>query len=248
MNIIKLISELVSESEFFISIVISSLICKSIIPKYYIYIELASHITTICGIIMFYYLDNINGWWTNKKIIKRRTKLTYIDMIPRVFINLVGSSIIYNNILLAISNKRGLTYNENDSNISILLDILIIYFIYDIFFYIFHIIIHQPLFYSFIHKTHHQTYGDIAISAYYMNFIDYMLEFIIPYWLALYIWNPNYIASLNFVIIGNINGLITHSGYKFYGFPNPEPHQDHHLELKKKYGVGGPWDFIFNTN
>ena len=129
----------------------------------------------------------------------------------------------------------------------VITDFIAIYLIYDFCFYIFHRIIHHPRFYSSIHKLHHNTFADIALSANYMTVADYFLEIIIPYWIATTVWNSCFLASFLFAIIGNINGLITHGGYNFMFMPNPYDHQEHHIYFNKNYGTGGPWDYLLST-
>lgn len=244
--LLSIINYFINDNIFYFLLIINLIIFQEKIPKYYYFIELCSHIIMILLLPIFYYIDTNTGWWAKYKIIKRQTKLTYGDMLPKVILNNIMASIIYNIVLLPLSNYRGFIYYKT-TNINIIIDVFAIYLIYDMCFYTFHKIIHYPQLYNYIHKLHHQTYGDIAISSHYMTLPDYFLELIIPFWIAITIYNPNYLASLIFIIIGQINGLITHSGYNFPTLPNPDNHQLHHLILKRHFGVGGPWDLIFNT-
>ena len=57
-----------------------------------------------------------------------------------------------------------------------------------------------------------------------------------------------FLTSFLFAVIGQLNGIVTHGGYKFFGLPNPYNHQDHHLYFNKNFGAGGPWDYLLGTN
>ncbi len=80
-----------------------------------------------------------------------------------------------------------------------------------------------------------------------MHIFDYMLELIIPYWLSIIICDINYTSSTIFLILGQLNGILTHSGYNFPFCPNPKDHLKHHLYSNINFGVGGPWDYLLNT-
>ena len=124
------------------------------------------------------------------------------------------------------------------------MDMLRLYFIFDLFFYVFRRSIHHPVFY-FIHKKHNSTYADNPISTHYMSFMDFMLEGILPFWIATVLVNLSLTSTMCFLIIGQVNGLITHSGYQLFGFPSPD---NHHVSFNRRYGVGWPWDCIFGIN
>ena len=139
---------------------------------------------------VFYYMDNNNGWWNKNKIIIKNNNFTSNSNL--LIINLINTFmgyIIYKFILLNISQRNGLIHN-NENIIIIIKDFTIIFFIFDFFFYFFHRLMHCPLLYKKIHKLHHQINANIVLSANYMTRIDYILEIILPYWLALYLYNP----------------------------------------------------------
>ena len=198
--------------------------------------------------ILYYYMDNNIGWWNINKIITNRNNL--ISDSNLIIVNLLNSIIGYifnKKILLTISENNGLIHN-NENIFVILRDFFAIFYIYDFLFYINHRLLHTQLLYKKYHKLHHSIYANCSFSANYMTIIDYLLEVIIPYWLGLYLYNPCFMSSFIFAIIGQLNGAITHSGYKFKFFVNPKNHMEHHLYFKKNYGVGGPWDYLFKTN
>ena len=209
-----------------------------------------SQITLYVTSCVYYYMDNNVGWWMNYKIIPRskenKYKISYNKLITINFINSLLGYIINKKILLNISSNRGLIYN-NENLFIVLRDFLAIFYLYDFFFYINHRLIHTPLLYKKIHKLHHSIYANCAFSANYMTCTDYLLEIIFPFWLALYIYNPCFMSSYIFAIIGQLNGAITHSGYNLKYFGNPIKHRGHHLYFNKNYGIGGPCDYLFKT-
>lgn len=199
--------------------------------------------------LLFYYFDSHIGWWSKyKRIHNRKQKIDLFIALPQVFINDFFLILNYFYFYIPYANNRGLNVSETPpSLLHFSIDMFMYYLIYDAFFYCFHYFIHNKYLYSFIHKKHHETYADCGITTHYMGTIDFFLELIIPYQLAIFIWNGNWFSSLCFAVLGQINGVVTHSGYNFPGLPIPDTHQDHHLLLNGNYGVGGPWDWVFGT-
>ena len=144
------------------------------IPKSYNSIIISSYSILYIGSFIYWYMDTHNGWWTNHKHnSSRKTPIEFLDLLPRVVINNILGYLCYQNILLSISKTRGLNdYNTNIFNIFI--NMIAIYLIFDFCFYFFHRLIHHPMLYSYIHKIHHSTFADIAISTHYMGLIDYL--------------------------------------------------------------------------
>ena len=108
---------------------------------------------------------------------------------------------------------------------------------YDVVFYCGHYLMHLPRFYKNVHKMHHSTFGDVAISGYYMTVVDLVGEFILPMYLPMYILNANVNIAFTVAVIGQINGLVSHSGYDFPVLPYSADHLTHHLVQRKNYGV-----------
>lgn len=221
------------------------------IEKNFESIFFGSQITLYFTSCLYYYMDHYDGWWINYKVIPKskenKYNINYQKLLAINFINSFIGYIINKKILLTISVNRGLIYN-NENLFVVLRDFFAIFLIYDFFFYINHRLIHIPLLYKKIHKLHHSIYANCAFSANYMTCTDYLLEIIFPFWSALYIYNPCFTSSYIFAIIGQINGAITHSGYNLKYFVNPKNHMNHHLYFNKNYGIGGAWDYIFNSN
>ncbi len=247
MNISPYLHSLYQNKTAYAIIVLSTYSLSDFIPVSYYSIIFAMQSILYFGAFLFWYMDTHHGWWSKyKRDIHQPSDTTFIQMLPRVLFNNVASYFIYTKILLTISNDRGLV-DDNPSFLKMVMDLILVFYTFDFLFYFSHRLIHLPPFYKYIHKLHHTTHGDNAISVHYMTLPDFLMEVIIPYWIAITLWNCSFISSLIFAILAQINGIITHSGYNFVGFMNPYVHQDHHLYFNKNFGVGGPWDDILQT-
>ena len=190
----------------------------------------------------FQYLDTHNGWWRKYKKQDYINDIRFFRIVKQAIKNNVMGYVIYMCILLPLSNNRG--FVNHHGIINIVLDVCLLIFTYDLIFYFFHRAIHMPNIY-FIHKKHHQTYGNMGITAHYMNPFDFILETFLPFWISTTLWNTCFIASFIVAIVGQINAVLTHSGYT-YGI-NYDPHHLHHLNHKTNFGVTELWDYLLNT-
>ena len=193
----------------------------------------------IIGGYIFQYLDTHTGPWTHKKIHNNSNNIIpFNKVLPTVITNIAIGNISSYYYIEYLENKRGFSSSE-ENLLTVCYQFLQLFFIYDIIFFTFHYIIHIPLLYKLIHKKHHLTFGNMAITGHYMTVSDYFLEILVPFWLSVYIINPCFKSTFIFSVVGQINGLITHSGYKFYGLSNPEYHCSHHTKNNINYGSGG---------
>jgi len=235
--------------EFFPYILFTLLISNLVdyIPKTLNVIAISSHLIVYISSLLYLYMDTYDGWWSKYRYsLVKQNKIKFLDIFPKVIRNNIVGILFYWFILLSISKNRGLG-NHNANTYKILIDLVVLFFIFDTIFYIFHRILHHPYIYRF-HKVHHSTFAEIGISIHYMDCIDYLMEVILPYWISISMWNSCFMASLIFAVIGQLNGVIAHSGYKFPILPNPLSHQYHHVYFNKNYGTGGIWDYLFSTN
>ena len=119
--------------------------------------------------------------------------------------------------------------------------------LFDIIFYTGHRLIHTSLLYKYIHKKHHTINANIAISGYYMDTIDFFIKFMFPVYISTYLLNANILVLFICSVIGQINGLISHSAYNFPFLPYEKDHLLHHLKLHCNYGILF-MDYLFNTH
>ena len=169
------------------------------------------------------------------------------NILPNILLNHIISFITFI-LYTSYINKGLLIYSINSLNSLCLLTIecCLFFILFDIIFYIGHRLIHFPILYKYIHKTHHNINANIAISGYYMDIIDYFIEFMCPLYFSIYILNTNILVLFICSIIGQINGLISHSAYDFPFLPYEKDHLYHHLELHCNYGIVFT-DYLFNT-
>ena len=175
---------------------------------------------------------------------KRTNRLSEIELLPVVIKNHIISGLCL--ALYGSFTTRGLMTTNKPSLPQLYLEILAIFAGYDIIFYIGHRIIHHPLLYSRIHKMHHTTYANSAISGHYMGSVDYILEFILPFFIPIYLLNEDVLLFYTFCIIAQINGLVSHSGYNLPFTPYDKTHLYHHLYFDCNYGVFF-MDYLFST-
>ena len=212
--------------------------------KWYMYI-LSELLYWVVGLI---YLGFDNCDISSIKYYKVKTwkkkKIPEYSLLPIVIRNHIISALIYN-LYISYTNK-GLQNNDEIPLLYLFFQIGIFFSIFDIIFYIGHRLIHHNKLYPYIHKTHHNTHADIAISGYYMDIIDFIIEFMLPVYITTYILDLNIIVFFLSILIGQLNGLITHSGYNFPFIPYEKDHLYHHLELNHNYGILF-MDYLFNT-
>ena len=136
-----------------------------------------------------------------------------------------------------------------------ILQIAILLFIQDFWFYWSHRALHFPIFYKQIHK-HHNTY---ILSTVDTHFLEFIFGNILTFLIGMAVLGKTlHVFTLNFLIINrNITSSSDHSGYTFPWFPNeaypfhshPIYHNYHHLKNTGNYsGVFTLWDTIFRTN
>ena len=114
-----------------------------------------------------YKIHNINKNISFKNILS--------TILPTILLNHIISFTVF--ILYNLYTNKGLLIYS--SSLSLLtLECSLFFILFDIIFYIGHRIIHFPILYKYIHKTHHNINANIAISGYYMGVIDYFIEFI----------------------------------------------------------------------
>lgn len=125
-------------------------------------------------------------------------------------------------------------------------NLLVFFILSDVFFYIGHRLMHHPKIYSMVHKQHHLTRTTIGISGYYMGVIDFFGEFIIPFYLPFYLMGNCPLLMITAGLIGQLNGILSHSGHDLPLMPWSDDHQIHHLEQNYNFGFFVT-DYILRT-
>lgn len=140
--------------------------------------------------------------------------------------------------------------NRNDilyENIHIVVEIpkfIITIFVAELFFYNLHYLSHI-IFYSHVHKIHHQWKNTCAISAAYVHPLEYLFvslpTFILP---PIIVGNHWYFTNIWF-IFATFNVVIDHSGYKW--FSSSIHHYNHHKYTNINYGNKLFYDLYYNS-
>jgi lathosterol oxidase len=199
--------------------------------------------TFIVGVPIFQYMDTHNGWWTQKKLKSSNDSskkiIPFWETVPTVMCNIIFGSLLSYYYVEYIGKERGFGITNEKNLLIVSYQFLKLFLLFDIIFFIGHYTIHIPPLYRLIHKKHHLTFGDMAITAHYMTFTDYIIETILPFWCSIYIINPCFTTTLIWSVISQINGLITHSGYDFSCLNSPQNHYYHHTKININYGSGG---------
>lgn len=202
-------------------------------PKYLtIFMVLTYWIVGIFDIII-----RKKDWLKKYKLKKyRKENITEFKIIPNVLLNFFYSYIYFNHIYQNITSRGLMLTKTEPTFLNTLFELLIVFLIYDLFFYTGHYFLHFPSIYKY-HKKHHSVNGTIGISAIYMDKLDFLLEVVLPFTACFYISNCNLVTSYCLGIIGSINTVTTHMIYDLPFIPYSPEHFTHHLELKNNYGI-----------
>jgi len=199
--------------------------------------------TFLIGVPIFQYMDTHNGWWTQKKLKSKNDSskivIPFYKIVPTVICNNIFGALLSYYYVKYIGKEKGFGREGEENLLIVSYQFMQLFLLFDIIFFIGHYIIHTPPLYRLIHKKHHLTFGNMAITSHYMTFSDYIIETILPFWCSIYIINPCFTTTLIWTIIGQINGLITHSGYNLKWFQSPINHYYHHTKINVNYGSGG---------
>ena len=140
----------------------------------------------------------------------------------------------------------------NYSNIRLFIEFFAVCFINDIFYYIFHRIVHLPKFY-WIHKDHHSyRKNSFALVNHYLLSSEVCI-FIIPAIIGPILLQSHIYIVWMYMIWTNFIGTYGHSGYDFKLlniFVNPRDHDNHHKYPKTNFSTGFCYsivDRLFNS-
>jgi sterol desaturase/sphingolipid hydroxylase (fatty acid hydroxylase superfamily) len=108
-------------------------------------------------------------------------------------------------------------------------------FIVEVWFYCTHWLLHQPPFYSFIHKIHHRFKAPIAVASMYAHPIEFVVGNLLGVVLGPMITRCHPLTSYIWIHNALMSTGGSHSGYKmFYA----EFHDAHHQYFDYNFGIG----------
>jgi methylsterol monooxygenase/4-alpha-methyl-delta7-sterol-4alpha-methyl oxidase len=205
--------------------------------------------------IRSYKLTNVEWVWNENP---EKWKVLFPKVLKRYLFNysLLGSPIVQASLYLITPNYEP---SESPSIITMILQISFCILCEDFFFYWSHRLLHQPLLYKLIHKTHHEFYNSISIACIYTHPVEFVIGNMFPLLAGPLIFKSS-MHIITFVIWINIRMISTHDGHSGYDFPfsvikllpfqtSGGYHIHHHLKNIGNYASSMRiWDTIFGTN
>lgn len=210
------------------------------IVYYYLLVNITYFLTSF---ILF--LVDYGQFFLNNKI---QQKSKDWDKLMRIY-KKVLSVVLINSLILTIPAIILLVIFENMLNIEftflkMIIDLVIGFFLLEIFFYFFHKILHLPQFYKKYHKKHHEIITPVGLSAIYTTTVDFYFGNLLPLYLPLIILSAHPITIKIWMIITTINTVMfAHSGFKYFA----DFHDYHHEKFNKNYGVNLFMDRLLGT-
>jgi len=133
-------------------------------------------------------------------------------------------------------------------------DLVVLWTIFEVYFYYTHRLFHQPFFYQRFHKKHHEFTSPIANTTFYLHPFELL---VIHLGVGLYIpffYGPHVLTGILYLITVEIKSVTEHSGYATPSwYPgwlfrlDPRYHDYHHEAFNCNFGMIGVMDWIHGT-
>lgn len=211
-----------------------------ILSSYFLYMYIYWTTSCIC-----YLLDRLslhNKKISNYKIQKVKINFDkYHDTIKTVYINQIKSfPFIF--LMYPFISYIGNDISYTIPSIYIICKYFITtLFVFDILFYIGHIIGHK--FYMNIHRHHHKWKSPVGVAAHYSHIYEHIILNVIVPSFSTIIVKSNAFVMLLWILVSTYYVVCSHSGYSFLG---ASKHDTHHKLYKYNFGIFIS-DHIFNT-
>lgn len=95
-------------------------------------------------------------------------------------------------------------------------------------------------------QLHHTTFASVGISGQYASGLEFILMQAGPVLVGAALLNTHVASVCLFAIIGSLNSIHSHGGYRFPLMPVPDEHEVHHSKFNYNYGTG-PLDRFHGT-
>jgi len=128
-------------------------------------------------------------------------------------------------------------------------DFFIFALVEEVLFYYSHRMLHLPMFYSSVHKVHHEFTASIGTAAIYAHWFEFIIGNLIPAMLGPMVCGSHIVQYWHWNWIVLSSTIISHSGYQFAFLPfkGAELHDLHHETFKHNYGAIGLLDWLHGT-
>jgi len=180
--------------------------------------------------------------WRALKL-SRKDQLTYGDMICQVVLNQFQIPACLLGLWYCRLHLN--TFHPPPSVAQFLWQMFMQYLIYEALFYSSHRLLHTRMLYP-LHAKHHETQGSTGVSGQYQSFGDFLLTTTIPLAVGIVLVQPHVSVLWCVALIGSLNSVHSHGGYRFPGFPAPDDHALHHQNYRVNFGTG-PLDWLLGT-
>lgn len=205
----------------------------------YLFINLVYYVSSL----ILYFIDLYNTDCTNKiqSVSHPLIINMYIKCLPTVLLNTFVYSIPGIYFIVAFTNYSHFEF----SYLKMMLDLGQSLLYADIFFYIFHRLLHIPFLYKYIHKKHHEMTAPIGISALYCSVLELYVGNIIPIYVPFLLLSPHKYTLYLWFFFTTLNTVIwSHSGY----YPFASFHDNHHKYFNCNYGISIFMDSLMGTS
>jgi sterol desaturase/sphingolipid hydroxylase (fatty acid hydroxylase superfamily) len=115
-------------------------------------------------------------------------------------------------------------------------------------FYYSHMLMHQPLFYKYIHKKHHEFVAPVAMAAVYAHPIEHIISNLTPIILGPIVMRSHIVTYWIWWMLTITGTMINHSCYCLPGMGSPVNHDFHHYMQQENFGVFGILDHLHHTD
>lgn len=165
----------------------------------------------------------------------------YRDILPTVTMN----TFFYVPIISILSERViNIKYSWEDfSSYACLCHILLAYTMIDLFFFVFHRMMHIPILYKWSHKLHHKYKQTVGMEALYLHWFDLYFGNILPLNIPIIIMPNLHIITWMLYIMTIISSTVISA----HGLIIANDHDMHHMHFNCNYGTGFYMDYLFDT-